>query len=70
MSATFGLRSERVVDRDFPKIVIKCTDCGGIMLLRGPLERVHFVLSSLTTCPCGGIHQTLPTAASHVYVLK
>jgi len=58
------------LDADLPKIAIKCTRCNGIALLRGPLERVNFVLKSTTTCPCGGIHETLPNASSYVYVLK
>jgi hypothetical protein len=55
---------------DPEKIAVKCDTCGGTRLLNGPLERVNFVLSSMTSCPCGGVHETLPTAASHVYILK
>jgi hypothetical protein len=46
-----------------PHIRVKCNVCGR-------LERVHFVLASMTSCPCGGVHETLPTAASHVYIVK
>lgn len=55
---------------ELPRIAVKCTVCKGVLLLRGPIERVNFLLASMTTCPCGGVHETLPNAASHVYVLK
>lgn len=53
-----------------PHIRIRCNTCNGERLLRGPLERVHYLLSVMTSCPAGGLHDTLPTAASHVYILE
>jgi hypothetical protein len=53
-----------------PYIKVRCNLCGRERFLRGPLERVQFVLSSMTSCPAGGLHDTLPTAASHLYIMK
>jgi hypothetical protein len=58
------------IDFDLPKIVVRCELCGKIVLLRGPLDRVRFLLSSLTTCVCGEVHDCLPNASSHSTILK
>jgi hypothetical protein len=55
-----------IIDAPF---VVECS-CGARRLFNGPLERVEFVLRTLTSCPCGSPHETLPSAAHHAYVLK
>ena len=50
------------IDPFLPRYTIRCPECSLSRELRGPLSRVHFVLTSMTACPCGGLHLTLPNA--------
>ena len=47
-----------------------CTICEKTKVFHGPIERVNFILKTLTSCPCGSPHETLPTASTHAYILK
>ena len=50
--------------------LLTCPECERTVTLRGPLARVRYVLSSMTTCPCGGLHMALPSAASLPYSIE
>jgi hypothetical protein len=50
-------------------LLVECS-CGARRFFEGPLERVEFVLRTLTSCPCGNTHETLPTAAYHATISK
>ncbi len=53
-----------------PSTKVHCDICGRSASLEGSLEEVEFRLRTLTVCPLGGAHQSLPTAAHSSYVLK
>lgn len=51
-------------------MTIICEVCKRSGTLHGPIQRVHFTLSNLTLCPCGGLHETLPSALSTTSIME
>lgn len=68
MGITLGFRPDLIFDP--PKIAVKCSVCQRVILLHGPRERVEFLLKTMTSCPCGSIHETLPSASEHCFILS